>query len=352
MNKIVSSPGFRVKIGGEYVPQTESKIAVLEDGLELMDQLTVTILNPNRKYIQVRNALRGKRINLEGGWHSGKWRAMFNGYIAHVFPKGAKETGDTIDLIAYPVDLSDGWHVRRWVVYEDYETYSSLVSDICRVYHPNYSRQIDESPKVGGVMLPVQQGETDFEFCARIAKEAGGFNFLVKANAVFFQKPTPDYNPTYAFVLGKNINTYEIIESDSEKLNSAMTYTEMKKNSIALTPIEKSIVRARQMTQFRADPVNRSSSAGEFPDSIDVDSGVDADVAQTMADGKAADPAGDELRLILHCPGDVSLYASQCVSVKGIGWVDGIYYMNPNVVHTWDSNGYECTANLSNRREA
>lgn len=347
MSKRQYPSGFEVYVEGYKIPITDAMSAELQDGLELLDELTVKIRNSNLSYTKGANVFRGKKIRLEGGYHGKLWRVLFSGTIGAAWPSG-DEAGDTITLKALPVDISHLWHVKRsYSLYEGFARHSSVVQEIVTRFHPDFRSEIEPSPSCDGIMVPIQHNETDIQFCKRMAREAGGFEFLIKGDTVFFRRPDTSGEPQITYKLGVNIKSYSFQEDDSI-LTSAVEYYTGGVAGNRTKPESGSVRTEDTMTEpeGRADTRSRQTST-ENNVKYMLHAGLDPQLAELIAKGKTAEPASLEQTLTITAPGDPRATAGTNARVEGLGWIDGVWYQR-GVTHTFDEGGYTMSAELSN----
>lgn len=342
--------GFAVFIEGVQLPITDVISAEYQDGLDLLDELSVKLRNTNLAYIRPKNVFRGKKIRLEGGYHDKEWRALFSGTIGAAWPSG-DDSGDIITLKALPVDISHLWHVKRtYSFYEGFSRHSAVVQEILQRYHPNFQTEIEPSPACEGIMIPIQHNETDIQFCRRMAKEAGGFEFLIKGDTVFFRRPDTSGEPQITYKLGVNIKSYSFQEDDSI-LTSAVEYYTGGVAGNRTKPKSGSVRTEDTMNEpeGRADARSRETSA-ENNIKYMLHAGLDPQLAELIAKGKTAEPASLEQTLTITGPGDPRATAGTNAKVVGLEWLDGIWYQR-GVTHTFDEGGYTMSAELSNHHD-
>lgn len=341
--------GFEVFIEGYKLPINDVISAELQDGLELLDELTVKIRNSNLSYTKgVKNVFRGKKIRLEGGYYGKVWRAMFSGTIGAAWPSG-DEAGDIITLKALPVDISHLWHVKRsYSLYEGFARHSAVVQEIIDRFHPDFRSEIEPSPSCEGIMVPIQHNETDIQFCKRMAKEAGGFEFLIKGDTVFFRRPDTSGEPQITYKLGVNIKSYSFQEDDSI-LKAAVEYYTGGVAGNSTKPESGSVQTAdtQMEDEGRSSGTRKRKTDASENKSYILLAGMDPQLAELAAKGKTKEPASLEQTLTITAPGDPRATAGTNAKVEDLGWIDGVWYQR-NISHTFDESGYGMSVECSN----
>ena len=330
------------------MPREDIMEAIFEDGLELLDDLTVKMNNPKRTYILGPNVFRGKKIRLAGGYVGGIWNDnLFEGIIGNILPSGTVEN-DIITIKALPVDLlKDDWRVKRsFTPYSVYDRYSDVIREVVSRYHPQYKIQIDDSPTVPGVIGPIQHDETDIQFCRRMAKEAGGWEFFIKANTVYFRKPNTFGAPQITYKHGHNIETYSLQIDDAIMKASLRYYTGgAGDNKTEPESGEASIEEMRYSQEGRAGDSERASDIRR--EDYLLFAGIDPQLADMIIRGELSGPASLEQILTINAPGDPRIISGTMATVKDMGWMDGNWYQR-KIIHTFSGDRYKMNVELTN----
>ena len=266
-------------------------------------------------------------------------------------PSGSIE-GHILTLIALPVEIKqDGWHNEYTIAYTDYKKISNLVSDICKKRHPGFKTQIENTPAIEDLSILIQYGQTDIQFIKYLAELAGGYEFTIKANTVIFRKSDPVDAPIVTLEYGKNIISYELEETDQADASETETYGEQAGNTTELQVTKKDVAKQRKADDQKADDFIGEAVDVMTPYSPTVYSPFHSPkIRENIAKAATKQAATEKVRMnISVCDPEKNylLRAGKTVLVKGLGYFDGKYYINPSAKHRW-SESYEVDLQLTN----
>lgn len=317
------------KIEGRDVKKSHITKIELADGVgDELDELIVTLRNPGMVYTKGQQKLKGCSITCEGGRIGKRWDTLFTGRIGKVDRKGDTNEMHTLTLRALPIDISDGWHQARFILHRDHQRFSDIIREVCSSFHPDIKTNgIQDSPIIGKIYA-MQQNETDIQFCQRMALECGGWEFAIKGNTVIFRASTPTDVPVYVFEWGKTLSFYEQAESDDKKIASASVKVPGDQNSVETEDEDVDVATRRTDEDATADEVDRGPYAmGKTPIQSIYRPWGDGVAGQAEAKGITKEPAVAEVKMTLSGPGDIRVRGGKCVLVKGLGDLDGKYYV-------------------------
>ncbi|GEM_PF-6020346 len=337
--------GYAVWIDGVEVPKDDVLSVEFEDGLALLDELKVTIRNDRMKYTKERNALRGKPIKAEGGWIGREWGSIFNGKIYSANPE-FNDDGFTLELAAMPVSISDGWHKKRTAEHTA-SSVPEMIKNVVLSTHPGMSvlYQVGKSALLTRGII--QDGETDWEFCKRLAHKAAGLEFTIKNNTAIIRESKPTDSPVVTFEYGANVSSLKIKESDLEKKVESDVAREGDDNSTTMEHSTVATETQRKLNPYAALEIE-NGFMGELPTAQIYEPLADDAEALDTAAGSGKSAATDEILLNIIALGTIKAVAGKTCLVKGYGCYDGKYYIR-KVVHRFKGD-YLITVEASNKQ--
>ncbi len=340
--------GYTVWIDGVEVPKDDVLDVEFEDCLDILDKLAVTIRNDRMKYTKEHNRLRGASIRVQAGWIGKEWASIFTGKIFRSRPKFADEF--TIEIAATPISITDGWHEEKTAEHEG-ETISEIIKNIVQnSSHPRLGF-IEEVSKRTRLSKPlIQDRETDWEFCQRIARLAGGKEFTIKNGVAILRDSKPTGSPTVVFEYGVNVLSLEAIESDLDLASQSGVAHEPDENSVVVESSQVKILDLMIRDEYKAFSIDRINDTGSPPNYVEFKPDADSELAEIEAAGIGKESASGEIKLSIKAIGTIRAVAGKTCIVKGYGYLDGKYYMR-RVVHRFKSD-YQIAVEVSNKQTA
>ncbi|NUM74040.1 phage late control D family protein [candidate division KSB1 bacterium] len=197
------APRFEITIAGVNLLHKGVEIlsVTVNDKLEDPDDFTITINNPDLKWLEDPLFQIGKVVEIKMGY-GGKLTTMIMGDISAVEPTFSSSGPQQMGIRGFDFlkRLQRGDKFRSWKERPD----SAVAVEIAESHGLS-----PDGVQLTGTIHPkiMQNGESDFKFLKQRAQE-NGFEMFVHLRSFFFRKPKDNKDPITTLTLGKTLNSF------------------------------------------------------------------------------------------------------------------------------------------------